>query len=77
MLMGRKLNTLMPSYQTQREQRKNIQSNQEKYYNQDAKDMEEQEGGNYVRFRDNNSKTWEPAYIIQKLDNRSYLIKTN
>ena len=39
--------------------------------------MEELEVGDYVRYRDNNSKTWEPAQIKQRLDNRSYIIKTN
>ena len=50
---------------------------QEKYYNLHAKDMEELEVGDNVRFRDKNSKTWEPAQIKQKLSNRSYIIKTN
>ena len=39
--------------------------------------MEELEVGDYVRYRNNNSKTWEPAQIKQRLDNRSYIIKTN
>ena len=76
MLMGRKLRTLLPAF-VEKEERSNKQSNQEKYYNLHAKDMEELEVGDNVRFRDNNSKTWEPAQIKQKLSNRSYIIKTN
>ena len=42
-----------------------------------AKDMTELQKGDFVRYRNNATKTWEPAQIVEKLDFRSYVIKTS
>ena len=77
-LMGRKLTTLLPQNDATKTVQNKVEhkNKQNCYYNMHAKDMEELKKGDFVRYRDNATKTWEPAQIVEKLDYRSYVIQT-
>ena len=78
-LMGRKLTTLLPQSDAIKIAQNKVGhcEKQKSYYDMHAKDMTELQKGDFVRYRNNATKTWEPAQIVEKLDFRSYVIKTS
>lgn len=80
MLMGRKLRTLLPSIPpatvTTQSNIAKQQENQSRYYNQHAKPLAPLQEGEYVRQRNQLTKTWEPAKIVQQCGPRSYEVQT-
>ena len=77
-LMGRKLTTLLPESDAIKIVQNKVQQTEKKnyYYDMHARDMAELKKGDFVRYRNNATKTWEPAQIVEKLDYRSYVIQS-
>ncbi|KAK3791994.1 hypothetical protein RRG08_035482 [Elysia crispata] len=78
LLMGRKLRTLLPTVLNKIVRPTSVthahQQKQASYYNNHTKDLKQLQQLQFVRYR--NQRTWEPAQVLQRLGDRSYLIKT-
>ena len=49
---------------------------QKKYYDRGSKNLKPLSFNETVRFQDSNNKTWKPAVVVEKQDQRSYVVRT-
>lgn len=72
------LRPAVPSSEEQQEKMEKKQKTQARYYNRNAKDLPKLRKGDTVRIKPSKPsvRVWEKAVVIQRIDNRSYIVET-